>query len=115
MVLVIFIIVFFGGTVAMAHGSGQMAPSTANLNGNNRSGNSMAGMDMRGKDQNMNMNGYKQNDNMAGMDMEGKTIRETPPNAKVLGTYGAVNASFIVFGIWNKWFRRKDDTNGHSK
>lgn len=32
---------------------------------------------------------------------------ETPPNYKVLGSYGAVNLSFILIGVWNKWFRRK--------
>lgn len=36
-------------------------------------------------------------------------IVETPPNYKVLGTYGAINLSFILIGVWNKWFRRKED------
>lgn len=35
------------------------------------------------------------------------TVKETPPNYKVLGTYGVVNLSFILIGIWNKWIRRK--------
>jgi hypothetical protein len=34
-------------------------------------------------------------------------VVETPPNYKVLGSYGAVNLSFILIGVWNKWFRRK--------
>ncbi|MFB6469449.1 hypothetical protein ACE38V_22195 [Cytobacillus sp. Hz8] len=34
-------------------------------------------------------------------------VKETPPNYKVLGTYGAVNLSFILIGVWNKWIRRK--------
>jgi hypothetical protein len=34
-------------------------------------------------------------------------VVETPPNYKVLGTYGVVNLSFILFGVWNKWFRRE--------
>lgn len=34
-------------------------------------------------------------------------VVETPPNYKVLGTYGALNFSFILIGVWNKWFRRK--------
>ncbi|WP_445492036.1 hypothetical protein [Niallia sp. 03133] len=34
-------------------------------------------------------------------------VVEAPPNYKVLGAYGAVNLSFILIGIWNKWFRRK--------
>jgi hypothetical protein len=36
-------------------------------------------------------------------------VVETPPNYKVLGTYGAVNLSFILIGVWNKWFRRKEN------
>lgn len=36
-------------------------------------------------------------------------VIETPPNYKVLGTYGAINLSFILIGIWNKWFRRKEE------
>lgn len=34
-------------------------------------------------------------------------VVETPPNYKVLGAYGTVNLSFILIGVWNKWFRRK--------
>lgn len=34
-------------------------------------------------------------------------VVETPPNYKILGTYGAVNLAFILIGIWNKWFRRR--------
>ncbi|MDR7236021.1 hypothetical protein [Neobacillus drentensis] len=42
-------------------------------------------------------------------------VVETPPNYKVLGTYGAVNLLFILIGVWNKWFRRKGDVNnGHA-
>lgn len=41
-----------------------------------------------------------------GDDHHGPVV-ETPPNYKVLGTYGAVNLSFILKGVWNKWFRRK--------
>lgn len=41
-----------------------------------------------------------------GDDHHGPVV-ETPPNYKVLGTYGAVNLSFILIGVWNKWFRRK--------
>lgn len=36
-------------------------------------------------------------------------VVEAPPNFKVLGTYGAVNAAFILIGVWNKWFRRKGE------
>lgn len=90
-VLMIFLLlVLSGGGIVLAHGSGQ-------------SGNSMAGM---------NMSGSSQDNNMAGMNMGGdKPIKEAPPNAKVLGTYGAVNAAFIIIGVWNKWFRRKDGSN----
>ena len=57
---------------------------------------------------------------MEGMDMDGSggethdhhgPVVETPPNYKVLGTYGAVNLSFVLLGVWNKWFRRKGDVN----
>lgn len=42
-------------------------------------------------------------------------VVETPPNYKVLGTYGTVNLLFILIGVWNKWFRRKGDLkNGHA-
>ena len=111
LLIMVFVIVFSGGRMAMAHGGDKMAPSTSQLNGNENSGDSMAGMDMSGKDKNMDMSGTKKDDNMAGMDMGEEPIIETPPNAKVLGTYGAVNAAFIVIGIWLKWFRRKDGSN----
>ena len=106
--LIILLMFFSGGRIALAHGGDNMTPSTSQLNGNGDAGNSMAGMDMSGKDKNMDMSGSNKDDNMAGMDMGEESIKETPPNAKVLGTYGAVNASFIVIGIWLKWFRRKD-------
>lgn len=81
-------------------------------------GSDMEGMDMEG------MNQDSGND-MEGMDMEGgssgeshdhhASVVETPPNYKVLGTYGAVNLLFILIGVWNKWFRRKGDlNNGHA-
>lgn len=42
-------------------------------------------------------------------------VVETPPNYKVLGTYGTVNLLFILIGVWNKWFRRKGDLkNDHA-
>lgn len=31
------------------------------------------------------------------------------PNFKVLGTFGAINLSFIDIGVWNKWIRRKGE------
>jgi len=56
-----------------------------------------------------------------GEDMEGsgghghEPVKEKPANLKVLGTFGAFNLSFIVIGVWNKWVRRKDGSNGNSK
>lgn len=102
-VLIALILVFSlsGGGLALAHGGDPMAPSTSNLNGG-----SMPGMDMNGKDKNMKMSGDK---SMV------STVTETPPNMKILGTYGAVNLAFIVIGIGNKWFRRKDGSIGNSK
>lgn len=110
----------------------------AKSNGNSQSTDSMAGMDMSGKDKNMDMSGFQKDNTMAGMDMNGKDknmdmsgsqkdntmadmdmgggpVKETPANIKILGTYGAVNLSFILIGIWSKWFRRKDGSNGYSK
>lgn len=58
--------------------------------------------------------------NMEGMDM-GKNAqsdgagKEQAPNIKVLGTYGVINLLFIVIGVWNKWFRRKDGFHVASK
>lgn len=37
----------------------------------------------------------------------GTAVVETPPNYRVLGTFGAINAFFLLIGAWNKWFRRK--------
>lgn len=38
----------------------------------------------------------------------GGPVIETPPNYKALGAFGAINAGFILIGIWNKWLRRKE-------
>ncbi|MNC31654.1 hypothetical protein D3C75_799820 [compost metagenome] len=35
-------------------------------------------------------------------------VVETPPNIPVLTTFGAINVAFILFGVWNKWFRKKE-------
>ncbi|MCM3114199.1 hypothetical protein M3610_02690 [Neobacillus sp. MER 74] len=57
---------------------------------------------------------------MEGMDKEGSgdedqyhhgPLVESPPNYKVLGSYGAVNLLFVLIGVWNRWFRRKGDVN----
>ncbi|MDP4106425.1 MAG: hypothetical protein Q8935_15930 [Bacillota bacterium] len=126
-VLALLVFVLTGGGMALAKGGDMKMSATSNGSGNSSSsmqGMDMSGkdknmdmsnMDMSGKDKNMDMSGSNQDDNMAGMDMGDKPIKETPPNAKVLGTYGAVNAAFIMIGVWNKWFRRKDDTDGNSK
>ncbi|WML59084.1 hypothetical protein [Neobacillus sp. PS2-9] len=78
------------------------------------------GMDMdheSGSDhEGMNMD-HGSGSDMEGMDMEGGShehhgpVVETPPNYKILGTYGAVNLAFILIGIWNKWFRRNGGVN----
>jgi hypothetical protein len=118
-----------GGGMVMAKESGQNAQSAIIVADGDHSGHNMEGMDMSGKDKNMDMSGSNSGDDMEGMDMSGsdshsheampgmeeKPLKETPPNVKVLGTYGAVNAAFIIIGVWNKWFRRKDGTDGNSK
>ncbi|WP_144548653.1 hypothetical protein [Bacillus sp. X1(2014)] len=81
---------------------------------NHDSGTDMEGMD---HDSGTDMEGMNHN---SGPDMEGNsgaahdhhgTVVESPPNYKVLGTYGAVNLSFVLIGVWNKWFRRMGDVN----
>jgi hypothetical protein len=123
------IFVLTGGGMALAQENGQKAQSAIIVADGDHSGHNMEGMDMSGKDKNMDMSGSNSGDDMEGMDMSGsdshsheampgmeeKPLKETPPNAKVLGTYGAVNAAFIMIGVWNKWFRRKDGTDGNSK
>lgn len=42
------------------------------------------------------------------------TVVETQPNYKVLGTFGAVNLSFILIGVWNKWSRRREKLYGNT-
>lgn len=34
-------------------------------------------------------------------------VQETPPNIPVLSTFGAINAAFLLYGVWNKWLRKK--------
>jgi hypothetical protein len=119
LLMIFLMIVFSSGRMAMAHGDDQKMQSTSSLNGNGQSGNTMEGMDMSGKDKNMDMSGSKEGDSMEGMDMEEgghghEAVKEKPANQKVLGAFGAVNLSFIVIGVWSKWFRRKDDTGGNS-
>jgi hypothetical protein len=118
-----------GGGMAMAQGVGQKTQSSIIVATGDQSGQNMDGMDMSGKDKNMDMSSSKKVDSSQGMDMNGKDknmdmsgskkddnmLKETPPNAKVLGTYGTVNAAFIIIGVWNKWFRRKDGSDGNSK
>ncbi|MBT2738237.1 hypothetical protein [Bacillus sp. ISL-7] len=78
-----------------------------------------SGTDMEGMnhDSGTDMEGMNHD---SGTDMEGSggeahdhhaAVVEVPPNYKVLGTFGAVNLSFILIGVWNKWFRRKGDLN----
>jgi hypothetical protein len=39
----------------------------------------------------------------------GADLVEKPANMKVLGTFGVINLSFILIGIRNKWFKRKEE------
>jgi hypothetical protein len=86
------------------------------------SGSDMEGMD-HGSGSDMEGMDHGSGSDMEGMDMEGESgghdhhapAVETPPNYKILGTYGAVNLLFILIGIWNKWFRRKGEvSNGNA-
>ncbi|GAX91628.1 hypothetical protein [Effusibacillus lacus] len=52
-------------------------------------------------------NDHGSGDSEGGGHGDGKEVRETPPNFKVLGAFAAVNAGFILAGIWNKWIRRR--------
>jgi hypothetical protein len=124
-VLALLVFMLTGGGMSMAYSGDMKMPSSGSgmdMSGKDKNMD-MSNMDMNGKDKNMDMNGKDKNmdmsgsnmDSMPGMDMGEKPIEETPPNAKVLGTYGAVNAAFIMIGVWNKWFRRKDGTDGNSK
>lgn len=122
LLVIALILVLSGGRIAMAHEGDQMkhAPSTSSLKESTQSGNNMSGMDMSGKDKGMDMSGSNQGDDMEGMDMgddghSHEPVKESPANIKVLGTYGVVNLSFILIGVWNKWFRRKGDSNVNSK
>lgn len=121
LVMVLFVFALFSGSgLVMAHGSGSMG----NMQGNSMQGMDMSGkdknMDMSGKDKNMDMGSTNQQKDMQGMNMAGDShssaaVKEKPANLKILGTYGAVNLSFIVIGIWNKWFRREDESDGNTK
>ncbi|MEH7095012.1 hypothetical protein [Neobacillus vireti] len=122
--IIVLIIVFSGGRMAMADGDHSKVPATSSLNGQSEQ-NKMDNQDMESMDHNSGdgheMEGMTGGDNMQGMDMEGseghshEPVKEEPANLKVLGTYGAVNLSFIIIGVWNKWFRRKDGSDVHSK
>lgn len=102
-----------GGGMALANEGDQKPPTVKYLADGGHANQNMDGMDMSGKDKNMDMSGSDSHEAMPGM--EEKPLKEAPPNAKVLGTYGAVNAAFIIIGVWNKWFRRKEDLNVNSK
>ncbi|WHY68453.1 hypothetical protein [Neobacillus sp. SuZ13] len=119
LLMIILVVVFSGGRIALADGDHSKVPSTSNLNG--QSEHNMEDMS-EGKNSDSHDTESTSNDHdMEGMDMEGsgghghEPVKEKPANMKVLGTFGAVNLSFIVIGVWNKWFRRKDVSNGNSK
>jgi hypothetical protein len=120
-------------------GDKQKVPSTSGLHGSEHSGQGMDEMDMSGDGHDMDgmdmsgdghdmegMDMSGDSHDMDGMDMSGDShdmegmdmggsghshgpVVETPPNVKVLGTFGAVNLAFILVGIWNKWFRRRGE------
>ncbi|PGV47821.1 hypothetical protein [Bacillus sp. AFS037270] len=135
LLIIILVVVFSGGRIAFADGDHGKVPSTSSLNG--QSEHDMEGMDISGDNSNSHqtksvssdhnssnghdMEGMTEGEDMEGMDMEGsgghshEPVKEEPANLKVLGTFGAVNLSFIVIGVWNKWFRRKDGSSGNSK
>lgn len=56
-------------------------------------------------DMNMNMDQMEGNSGSHGAHKE---VVETPPNTPVLATFGAINAAFLLIGVWNKWFRKKE-------
>jgi hypothetical protein len=113
-------------SASMDHGSGSDMEGMDHGKGSDMegmdhgSGSDMEGMD-HGSGSDMEGMDHGSRSDMEGMDMEGDSggeahdhhaaVVETPPNYKVLGTYGAVNLLFILIGIWNKWFRRKGDVN----
>ncbi|PFO09748.1 hypothetical protein COJ85_01060 [Bacillus sp. AFS076308] len=132
LLIIILVVVFSGGRIAFADGDHGKVPSTSSLNG--QSEHDMEGMDISGDNSNSHQtksvssdHNSSNGDDMEGMtegevmDMEGsgghshEPVKEEPANLKVLGTFGAVNLSFIVIGVWNKWFRRKDGSSGNSK
>jgi hypothetical protein len=123
LLMIFLVITFSSGRMAMAHEGDQKMPSTSSLNGDGQSQHNMEGMDMSSSTKNgtmagMDMSGSTKNDSMEGMDIGSHSdvqVEEKPANIKVLGTYGAVNLSFIFIGVWNKWFRRKDGSDGDSK
>jgi hypothetical protein len=125
-IIAFFLFTFIGGGMAFANGEHKTNSNTetqSTMKGMDMSGKDkdmdMSTMDMDGKDKNMDMSGSNSNDDMEGMNMEDghshEPVKEVPPNAKVLGTYGAVNLAFIIIGVWNKVFRRKDVSNVNSK
>ncbi|MFP5112655.1 hypothetical protein ACSU64_09775 [Bacillaceae bacterium C204] len=87
--------------------SNDQAEDNAGMDHDN--GSDMEGMD---HDSGSDMEGMDMGDDSSGAAHDHHAaVVETPPNYKVLGTYGAVNLVFILIGVWNKWFRRKGDLN----
>lgn len=84
--LMVFLLAFAGGGIVMAHSNMPMPEQ------NGQPGSTMPGMNMSG--------GVMQ-------------VRETPPNKKILGTFGAINLSFILIGVWYR-LRGEDGSHGNS-
>lgn len=142
LVILALVFVLSGGRIAMADGGHNMNSSTSSQNehsdqnmdamdmGDEHGTKNMDGMEEKDmndanetkeKQSKVEKDSHepKESPDMEGMKMEGsdehghEPVKEKPANMKVLGTYGAVNLSFIVIGVWNKWFRRKDVSNGN--
>jgi hypothetical protein len=125
-IIIIFSFVFTlaSAKVALATGDHQNQDNSTSATHQMDDGSSMEGMDMSGDHssdghdmEGMDMSGS--GTDMEGMDMEGEghghePVAETPPNVKVLGTFGAINLFFILIGICVKWFNRKGDLYGNA-
>ena len=37
-----------------------------------------------------------------------EVVNETPPNIPVLSTFGGIMLALILYGVWNKWLRKRE-------
>ncbi|MGO4886560.1 hypothetical protein ACJ2A9_02285 [Anaerobacillus sp. MEB173] len=68
--------------------------------------------DVHGEDDHDMMNMDEDGHGDAG---HGETIEETPPNYIVLGSFGVINLSFLLYGAWHKWLKRRGNINGKTR